>query len=111
MELLADLFGNSTREKVLLFMENYGDGHASEIARTFGVSLNLVQNQLRRLEVAGVVVSQMKGKTRLFLWNPRYPFLPELRSLLKKALTFLPRKDKEEYFLQRRRPRRTGKPL
>lgn len=111
MDLLADLLGNPTREKVLLFMENYGEGHATEIARTFEVSLNLVQNQLRRLEAAGVVVSQMKGKTRLFIWNPRYPFLPELRALLRKALMFVPRSDKEAYFLQRRRPRRSGKPL
>lgn len=110
MQLTAGLFGNTTREKVLLFLENYGDGNATEIARTFEVALTPVQNQLRILERAGVVVSQLKGKTRVFVWNPRYPYLRELRSLLQKVLTFVPEEEDEKYFLQRRRPRRSGKP-
>jgi hypothetical protein len=70
----------------------------------------MVQQQLKRFELAGLLVSLLKGRTRLFTWNPRYPFLEEIRALLRKALQSLPEDEKQRYFSQRRRPRRTGKP-
>ncbi len=105
------LFVNSTAEKVLQDLERYGEGYANAIADTFdGVSLNMVQKQLARFERAGLLVSVLKGRTRLFLWNPRYPFLEDVRSILAKALRRLPDDERKRYFSQRRRPRRTGKP-
>ena len=65
----------------------------------------------RVLKAAGLLVSQLKGRTRLFTWNPRYPFLEEIRALLRKALRSLPEEERKRYFSARRRPRRTGKPL
>lgn len=109
--MLESLFGNATVEKVLLYLQNYNEGYSSEIASTYSVSLSAVQKQLKRLEDGGVVVSQAKGRTRLFLWNPRYPFLKELQSLLEKAFEFLPDSEIKKYYRKRQRPRRTGKPL
>jgi predicted transcriptional regulator len=48
------LFGSAGAEKVLCYIENYEEGYASEIARTFEVSLVSVQNQLQKFENAGV---------------------------------------------------------
>lgn len=56
-------------------------------------------------------MSQMKGRTRLFTWNPRYPLRTELAAMLEKALGLLLRTDRQRWFLQRTRPRRRGKPL
>jgi len=110
--MLQALLGNATAEKVLLYLEQYEEGYATAIADTFGnVSLNMVQRQLARFERAGLLVSVLKGRTRLFRWNPRYPFLKEVRALLAKALRSLPRDERSQYFAQRRRPRRSGKPL
>lgn len=109
--MLESLFGNTTVEKVLLYLQNYDEGYASEIARTFSISLSVVQKQLGRLEDGGIIVSQPKGRTRLFMWNPRYPFRHELKGLLQKALEFLPESEVKKYYRQRRRPRRSGKPL
>ena len=110
--MLEGIFGNATAEKVLLYIEQYGEAYASEIAATFeSVSLNMVQKQLQRFERAGLLVSQYKGRTRIFQWNPRYAFLHEIRALTTKALRSLPEKERRRYFRQRRRPRRTGKPL
>ena len=110
--MLESLFGNATAEKVLLYLERYEDGYATAIADTFGnVSLNMVQRQLARFERAGLLVSVLKGRTRLYGWNPRYPFLKEIRTLLAKALRSLPNEERKLYFGQRRRPRRGGKPL
>ena len=49
--MLEGLFGNATAEKVLLYLEHYGEGYAKAIADTFeGVSLHMVQRQLTRFE-------------------------------------------------------------
>ena len=109
--MLDLLLGNATAEKVLLYLERYEEGYAKAIADTFGsVSVSMVQQQLARFERGGLLVSLLKGRTRLFVWNPRYPFLAEVRSLLAKALRALPESELRGYFAQRRRPRRTGKP-
>lgn len=104
------LFGGRTAERVLLFLENYGDGYAREIAETFDVPVSMVQRQLTKLEDAGVLVSRLRGRTRLFVWNPRYALLEPLRMLLRAALDYVPAAEREQYFRQRRRPRRSGKP-
>lgn len=110
--MLEGIFGNASAEKVLLYLEQYEEGYATAIARTFdGLSLNMAQRQLERLERAGALVSSLKGKTRLYTWNPRYPFRRELRALLRKALEALPPGERNRYLAERRRPRRTGKPL
>lgn len=102
--------GSERRSDILMFMANYGEGYAREIARTFGVSLSPVQGQLRRFERAGLLVSRLIGNTRLYSWNPRYPFLGEVQALMSKVLTYLPESEKKKYFSKRRRPRRSGKP-
>lgn len=108
--MIDALFGGRTAERVLLFLENYGDGYAREIAETFDVPVSMVQRQLTKLEDAGVLVSRLRGRTRLFAWNPRYALLEPLRALLRRALEFVPASEREQYFRQRRRPRRAGKP-
>ncbi|MBY0400394.1 ArsR family transcriptional regulator [Myxococcota bacterium] len=110
--MLEGIFGNASAEKVLLYLEQYEEGYATAIARTFdGLSLNMAQRQLERLERAGALVSSLKGKTRLYSWNPRYPFKNELRALVRKALDSLPASERSRYLGERRRPRRAGKPL
>ena len=51
------------------------------------------------------------GRTRVFTWNPRYPFLDPLRALLASAMEYLPASEVQAYFRKRTRPRRSGKPL
>ena len=109
--MLEGVFGNRTAEKVLLYLEQYGEGYAQAIADTFeDVTLSMTQGQLERLERGGVLVSVKKGRTRIFTWNPRFQPRNELRALLAKALGSLPEEERRRYFSQRRRPRRTGKP-
>ncbi|MGH8528840.1 MAG: winged helix-turn-helix domain-containing protein [Nevskiales bacterium] len=108
--MIADLFGSAAAEKVLLYMQSYGETYAREVATAFGISVSEVYKQLIRLERVGVLVSQLKGRTRIYSWNPRYALLPELRALLARAVELLPEVERRRYFMQRRRPRRTGKP-
>lgn len=108
--MLEGIFGNPTAEKVLLYLEQYGEGYALAIAEAFDISVSMVQRQLERFERAGLLVSVLKGRTRLFTFNPRYAFRKEVRALLRKGLDVLPAHERKRYFSERRRPRRTGKP-
>lgn len=108
--MMEEIFGNSTAEKVLLYLNTYGEGYASGIAHLFNIPLNMVQKQLGRFEEGGVLVSQKKGNTRIFIFNPRYIFLDELTNLLNKAIKVLPEKEIKKYYRKRTRPRKTGKP-
>jgi len=109
--MIEDLLGNDTAEKVLLYLEQYGEGYASAIADTFeGVSTSMALAQLQRFEKAGLLVSESVGRTRLFRWNPRYRFRREVRALLRSVMEALPEQERRVYFQARRRPRRSGKP-
>jgi len=109
--MLEGLFGNITIEKILFTLLVYGEGYPLGMAKTFGVAVNRFQQQLKRLEDAGIVASKLIGRVRVYAFNPRYPFLAELKALVAKAYEFLPEKEKEAYYRRRTRPRRAGKPL
>ena len=109
--MLEPLLGSKGSETVMIFIAARGEGYATEISRFFGLDLSTVQNQLDKLELGGILSSQTKGRTRIYTFNPRYPFLKELRQLLQKALSYYPEKEQERLAMVRRRPRRRGKPL
>jgi len=109
--MLAAVLGSNNRERVLIFLQARGSGYAREIAAFFNTDPTPVQKQLERLENAGVICAKAVGKTVVFSFNPRYPFLRELGELLEKALSFYPEEIRRELLENRRRPRRRGKVL
>lgn len=109
--MIEALLGNSTAEKILLYITNYGEGYISGIAETFNISKSQVSKQLSRLENGGILVARDKGSLRIYTFNPRCFYKTELENLLKKILSQLPREEIEKYYRQRQRPRRKGKPL
>ena len=109
--MLEPLLGSVNRERVLIFIHARTEGYAREMARFFETDPYPIQNQLSKLEAGGVLYSRPVGKTRLYAFNPRYVFLTELTSLLDKALSFYPESMRTSLLMNRRRPRRKGKPL
>jgi hypothetical protein len=109
--MLKPLLGSENSERVLIFIYARNEGYATEIARFFATNLFGIQSQLDRLETGSVLVNQTAGRTRLYSFNPSYPFLNELKSLLDKALRYYPEETRERLLLNRRRPRRREKPL
>lgn len=110
--MLEYLFANKNVEKIIMYLFLHGKANATELSRTFGSSLDPIQKTLRKLEDGGLLVSFLEGRTRVFLWNPRYPFLQEIQALAKKSYEFLPTDIQETYHpIRRKRPRKTGKPL
>jgi predicted transcriptional regulator len=110
-EMLEVLLGSRSCEQVLLFMLTREEGYSREIARFFDVDYRPIRNQLDKLEAGGVLVSRQVGKTRLYSFSARCPYLKELKELLQKVMTFCPDDPRERLLMSRRRPRGRGKPL
>jgi predicted transcriptional regulator len=113
---LETILGSRAATYVLLFIESYGSGYGAEIASTFDIPINSVQQQLRKFEVSGVLISYVRGKTRIYEFNPRGTTVRNLRQFLAEELTFMrseysniPPEIYQRLFLQRTRPRRSGK--
>lgn len=109
--MLEALLGTKNREWVLQYLLAFDEGYAREITRFYGTTLTSVQKQLNSLENGGVLLSKMSGRTRVYLFNPRYAFLPELKALLEKARAYYPPELRDKLVMQRKRPRRPEKPL
>lgn len=111
--MLERLFGNPVIEKILFYLLANKHGYASEITRAVGVPLYSIQIALTRLETGGILVRHAQGKTQVYQYNPRYPFLEELLALVKKAYNSIPEDMRMRIYepAVRKRPRRKGKPL
>ena len=108
--MLEALFGNPNVEKILFYLLRFDEGYARGIATSFGAPLSPMQQQLKRLERGGLIVSRLVGRTRVFQMNPRYPFRKELEAFLSKAFEAVPEAQVQRFYVKRTRPRRTGKP-
>ena len=109
--MIEVIFGSKSVERVLMYIHARGEGYAREIARFYETDLLPIQKQLDKLEAGGVLVSREVGKTRPYVFNPRYPFLNELKTLLEKAFLFYPQQERDKLLMNRRRPRARGKVL
>ncbi|ACZ13146.1 winged helix-turn-helix domain-containing protein [Sulfurospirillum deleyianum] len=109
--MLEALLGTKNRELTLQYLLVFNEGYAREIAKYFDVSLPSIQNQLQHFEANGLALSKMSGRTKVYFLNPRYAFLEELTALLVKARSYYKPELKEKFEMQRKRPRRVGKPL
>jgi hypothetical protein len=109
--MIESLLGSKNAERVLIYIFAREEGYAREIAGFFETDLKSIQMQLDKFEKSGVLVSRTVGRTRPYVFNPRYPFLNEVRALLEKALSFYPENEREELLMNRRRPRARGKAL
>lgn len=108
--MIEPIVGSENAERVLVFLYAREEGYATQIARFFETDIYGIQRQLDKLETGGVLVSRTMGRTRPYCFNPRYPFIRELKNLLKKALSFYPPELRDRLLLNRRRPRRRRKP-
>ncbi len=108
--MLEKLFGNVVIEKVLFYLLANQSGYATEMKQALGIPLYSIQIALSRLEQGGIVVRQPQGKTQVCQYNPRYPFLDELKAFLKRAYEALPEELRVKLYESpvRKRPRRSG---
>ena len=108
---LEALFGNRTAAKLMLYLFHYGEAYPTGAARDLGLSLSPVQRQLEKFEAAGILVSRLVGRTRLYSFNPKHPARGALRDLIQVFYEGMPLSERQRMFQARRRHRRRGKPV
>jgi hypothetical protein len=108
---LDQLFGSVTTKRILLHLFHYGEIHAAGIANDYNSAVTPFTRKLNGLEEAGILVSKMAGRTRLYQLNPKSAFTVSLRKLVEVAYETMPLPEREKIFHERRRPRRKGKPV
>ena len=109
--MLEPIFGSKCREQVLQFILANSVGYGTEIKNFYKIGLDPVQKQLEKLELGGILISKNIGRTIVYSFNPRYAFLNELKNLLLKAREFYKPELIKQLTMNRKRPRRQGKPL
>ena len=109
--MIESLVGTLNKERVLVFLLCREEGYAREIAEFYKIPLTPVINQLKILENGSIIYAQLRGRTKIYEFNPRYPFLEELKNLIEKVVSFYPEEIIKELQYNRRRPRRTNKIL
>lgn len=109
--MLDKILGSKTAQKIFLHLYHYGETYPSAVARDFKVTLGQVQRQFDRFEDAGVIISKLSGRTRIYQFNKKNTLVKPFIEIIKRVYDSIPLKEKEELFSTRRRPRRRGKPV
>lgn len=109
--VLDGIFGNKTASRVLIHLYHYNELHASAIAKDYNVALTPILNQLDRFEKVAILVSKLVGKSRVYSFNPKSPFVKGIKGLIEIYYNSLSLEEKESLFKTRRRPRDKGKPV
>lgn len=109
--MLEKILGSDIAMKIMLHLVHYGEMYPSAVAKDYELTLSAVQKQFARFEEAGVLVSKLVGRTRVYMFNKKSKAATKFYDLIKVYYDGLSVKDKEKIFSQRRRPRRPGKPV
>ncbi|PJZ51549.1 hypothetical protein [Leptospira adleri] len=109
--ILDGIFGNGTASRVLLHVYHYNEIHSSAIANDYGTAVTPIRLQLERFERSGILVAKNVGRSRVFAFNPKSPFVKPIKDILAIFYNSLSLEEKESIFSTRRRPRQKGKPV
>jgi len=109
--MLETIFGNQTAAKIMLYLFHYGEAFANGLSKDMGITLSQVQKQLSRFEDGDILVSRKFGTTKLYEFNPKLGVVKKLKDLIEAFYESIPLEEREVIFGNRRRPRKSGKPV
>lgn len=110
--MLDIILGSKTAQKLFLHLYHYGESYPSAVAKDMKVSLGAVQKQFERFENAGIIISKLQGRTRVYQFNLKNgSIVKPFKQIVKVLYDSISLREKEELFHTRRRPRRAGKPV
>jgi predicted nucleotidyltransferase len=86
--MLQALFSSRVRVRLLtlFFLNPETRFHARALAQQIGAQYSAVWKELKRLEQAGVLLSESSPTSKSYYVNPRLAILPELRSIILKTV-------------------------
>ena len=85
---MLDVFITSrVRRKIVVVYAKYPDfkTHVRGLAKLIKEDPGNIQRELRRLEKAGVLVSEKRGNTKVFSTNKSFPIFKELQAIVIKS--------------------------
>ena len=109
--MLDKILSSEIAMKIMFHLAHYNEIYPSAVAKDYELTLSAVQRQFARFEEAGVLVSKLVGRTRVYFFNKKSKAAMKLYELVKVYYDGLSLKDKEKIFSSRRRPRKPGKPI
>ena len=95
---LRFLLANLATEKILLHLYHHGGGNIVALARDHGLGTGATQRVLARLQKAGVIVRESRGRVTWYTLNPRSPLLKPLTELLRVVYRNTPDQLKKQEF-------------
>ena len=107
--MLEKIFGNETIAIIYLNLFHYGEIYSALIEKNSQIGSRAVLNQLNKMEEAGILVSRLIGRTRLYQFNPKSPFVKPIKDIIEITYSNMNIKLKEKMFKERMRPRAKGK--
>ena len=109
--MLDKILGSETAMKIMLHLTHYGEIYPTAVASDYKIAVFGVQKQFQRFEDAGILVSKLVGKTRVYMFNKKMATVRPFIDLVNIYYNSIPLKDKQILFATRRRPHRPGKPI
>jgi DNA-binding transcriptional ArsR family regulator len=109
--MLDQILGSKTAQKIFLHLFHHGESYPSAVARDFSITLGQVQRQFDRFENAGILISKLSGRTRVYQFNKKNTLTSPFIEMIRRVYDSIPLEEKEKIFGKRRRPRRAGKPV
>ena len=109
--MLDKILGSDIAMKIMLHLVHYDEIYPSAVAQDYQLTLSAVQKQFTRFEEAGLLVSKLVGRTRVYCFNKKSKAANKFYDFVKIYYDGLSINDKEKIFSARRRPRRSGKPI
>jgi DNA-binding transcriptional ArsR family regulator len=109
--MLDKILGSEIAMKIMLHLVHYDEIYPSAVSKDYKLTLSAVQKQFERFEEAGILVSKLVGRTRVYFFNKKSKAANKFYEFVKVYYEGLSIKDKEIIFAARRRPRRPGKPV
>jgi hypothetical protein len=88
--MLKALLGNDTMVSVCRYLSLHASGCATDIAREYDIPLNMIQQQLRRLELGHIVAPIVQGRKKVYHWNDELPCVAKLKLFLRETFAWTP---------------------
>jgi DNA-binding transcriptional ArsR family regulator len=101
--MLDKILGSDIAMKIMLHLVHYEEIYPSAVANDYELTLSAVQKQFARFEEAGILVSKLMGRTRVYMFNKKSKAAMKFYELVKVYYDGLSVKDKEKVFSERRR--------
>ncbi len=109
--MLEVILGNKTAQLIFLRLLKEKEVSAGMLAKDYGKSVSVFQNQLEKFENAGLLVSRKLGNLRLFSFNPQSSYTAALKNLIAVEFNKLDERGISYVFPRRVRPRKRGKEI